>query len=435
MRVIFFLLLSFTFNFAQIINTEIATDTLNNTAVSEKVKIKYLPFAYYDNSLGIVFGGLGGVKGFAQKETYAKIGGIISTSGTYYGFIQVESFQFPFFPRMFFRPDIYIGKVKDIELYLNKPKVERSSPGANDSKNSDKVLMDGNDWWYEFGFKYLLPFGHGKENPIINPKFKNGLLISGETGGSDWNPLKSGRSFFETKFFYRHMDLEGESLTYNKKTLGVEFALSHENMDYFFNPTRGSYKRISYLTDWGAVGKASKFSAWRFDHRWYIPLYDREKNELPAILAVNIYSMYTPSWYDYHLETNSVGEQNKVYHRPLLFVSSNLGGVRQLRSFQMYRFYDKASIYYSVEFRKNILWNPFNSFSLTKKLGIDFIQLVAFADAGRVAPEWNLNTLHKDMKWSLGGGFRLFMDGLVVRVDLAGGPEGVLSQMFVDHPF
>lgn len=432
MKYLFMLLFAFTSVFPR--NRQLQ-DSVKSHSNKPEIKLKLLPFSFFDNSVGLVFGGLGEVKGLAQQETFAKIGGIVSTSGTYYGFLQLENFQVPFFTCLFLRPDFYVGKVKDVKLYLNKPKNEFSSPGANESEENDYASMEGYDRWYEFNIKYLLPFGHGKEQTIINPVFKNGLLVSGETGGTSWNPFKSGRSFIESKFFYRNIDLHSGRILYKSETLGVEFALSHENMDYFFNPTTGSYKRISYSVDWGSADKKSQFNSFKLDYRWYFPLYDKSSDALPCVLALNLVTMDTPSWYDYDLVTTTAGNQIKVFHRPQLFASANLGGEKRLRSYPRFRFYDKAMIYYSAELRKDIGWNPFDSLPLTRDAGIDFIQLVAFADIGRVAPQWNLKTFHRHMKWSVGGGMRLLMDGMVVRVDVAGGHEGVLTQMFIDHAF
>jgi len=39
------------------------------------------------------------------------------------------------------------------------------------------------------------------------------------------------------------------------------------------------------------------------------------------------------------------------------------------------------------------------------------------------------------MKWDLGFGVRVLAKGLLVRVDLAGCPEGAAVQMMVGHPF
>jgi hypothetical protein len=66
---------------------------------------------------------------------------------------------------------------------------------------------------------------------------------------------------------------------------------------------------------------------------------------------------------------------------------------------------------------------------------VHWLQLAAFAELGRVAPEWSLSTLHTDMKWSAGGGIRIFMNNLILRVDGAFSREGFFTQMFVDHAF
>jgi hypothetical protein len=58
-----------------------------------------------------------------------------------------------------------------------------------------------------------------------------------------------------------------------------------------------------------------------------------------------------------------------------------------------------------------------------------------FGEIGRVAPEWKLSTLHTDMKWSVGGGIRIFMNNLILRLDNSLGKEGMYIQMFVDHAF
>ncbi len=39
------------------------------------------------------------------------------------------------------------------------------------------------------------------------------------------------------------------------------------------------------------------------------------------------------------------------------------------------------------------------------------------------------------MKWSAGGGIRIFMNNLILRMDGAFSREGFFTQMFVDHAF
>ncbi|WP_426415263.1 hypothetical protein [Aestuariirhabdus sp. LZHN29] len=60
---------------------------------------------------------------------------------------------------------------------------------------------------------------------------------------------------------------------------------------------------------------------------------------------------------------------------------------------------------------------------------------MALAEVGRVNDEWDLSELHSDMKWNLGGGIRLGVDGIVVRADVAMGDEDAQVQMFISHTF
>jgi hypothetical protein len=66
---------------------------------------------------------------------------------------------------------------------------------------------------------------------------------------------------------------------------------------------------------------------------------------------------------------------------------------------------------------------------------VEWIQLVAFGEVGRVAPRYDLGELHEDMKWDLGLGLRAWAKGLVVRVDTAISDEGFAVQMMVGQPF
>ena len=56
-------------------------------------------------------------------------------------------------------------------------------------------------------------------------------------------------------------------------------------------------------------------------------------------------------------------------------------------------------------------------------------------ELGRVAEHWNVAELHQDMKWSAGAGLRLFVNQLLVRVDVGFSQEGHEVQMMVSHPF
>ena len=107
-----------------------------------------------------------------------------------------------------------------------------------------------------------------------------------------------------------------------------------------------------------------------------------------------------------------------------------------MRAYPTQRFNDKAAVYYSAELRMIPKWNPFTGWTwLQKRVGIQWLQFVPFVEVGRVAPAWNLGTLHSDMKWDVGLGLRAWAKGIVIRVDTAASDEDAGVQMMVSQPF
>lgn len=106
-----------------------------------------------------------------------------------------------------------------------------------------------------------------------------------------------------------------------------------------------------------------------------------------------------------------------------------------MKGFEFNRFHDKAAIYTSAEYRYTLKYNPVADVNWLRFLKLDWFQLVAFAEAGRVAPEYKLSTLSKDIKFDYGVGLRAMMAGLIVRTDLAVSKEGSNLWVMVDHPF
>lgn len=62
-------------------------------------------------------------------------------------------------------------------------------------------------------------------------------------------------------------------------------------------------------------------------------------------------------------------------------------------------------------------------------------QWVAFVDAGRVADEFSIQELHRDMKYNLGGGIRFQVEGIVVRTEMAFGDEENMFRVMINQPF
>ncbi|NOX19158.1 MAG: BamA/TamA family outer membrane protein [Chlorobi bacterium] len=399
-----------------------------------EVTIAALPFILYNEIFGWAAGGFVGIQGLSQRNMSLYMGGLASTNGTRYGFLQIREFYLPFYPRIYIAPDILGGYFGVLKVYKDNPfaPVDPNKPkaGSNESDQNDYMEVSGYDQWYELKFRFLLPIGHGKNQVYFAPVLKNGILVSGEMGGTDWNPLVSGRTFIDIKPFYRKRVAFA--------TNGIDFALTRENTDFYINPTRGSLQKFSFRRDFGWFDTFSSWSVIETDLRWYFPLneYFGNKNSPPKVLAVNFWTVNTLTWNDYDVVgKDPLGNEIRMYHRPPPYTGAYLGGRYRLRAYYEGRFNDRAAIYYGAEYRQIINWNPFNYTEFTRNLNVHWLEFAFFAEIGRVAPEWKLSTLHTDMKWSVGGGIRIFMNNLILRLDDAYGSEGMYITMYVDHAF
>ncbi len=148
------------------------------------------------------------------------------------------------------------------------------------------------------------------------------------------------------------------------------------------------------------------------------------------VLALSFWTTDCLTWNSSHTEN---GEE--VFHRPPTYKGATLGGLWRLRGYPSTRFNDRSAIYYGIEYRHTLNWNPLHSITLNGRLDVDWFQLVGFSEIGRVAPTWSLSGLHKDMKWSLGAGVRTMVNNLIIRADLAASEEDAILQLFIGQPF
>ncbi len=250
------------------------------------------------------------------------------------------------------------------------------------------------------------------------------ILLAEEDTASPKNQSKV--QYIELKPFYRAEDLEGVG---NFVTSGLAFGVNYDNRDWDINPSRGSQTQIHYKKDWGNQSDSVSWHAIEFDFSKYWNL-GASKNFQQQVLAFDVWSVYIPTWDDLSID-NGVPR----YHRPPPFAGETLGGWSRFRGYPTNRFEDEAAIDYQLEYRVIPKWNPFPKIPLINKLHIPWWQWAAFVEVGRVAPEWKVETRHKKMRWNVGGGIRAFVNGLLIRIDLAKSEEGGEIQMIVDQPF
>ncbi len=403
-------------------------DLAADKTVSKK-RLLLMPYPFFNDTIGSGLGVAAISEGYIQPQVFTVGSALYSTDGNYLLFWMMKNYQFPWIKRVFLEPKISFGEFVDIQSYRGvNPGFPGERAGSNNSSKENFTKSDGSDYWLDFNIKYLLPIGHGSEQIIPKFKFDDGIPVSGYTGGEGWNPLESGRTYIELEPFIRERDLEDAGST-DSKTVGMEFALTYDNTDFSPNPSKGNYLRVFYDKDWGELDSTAPWSVWGGEYSQYFSLGATE-NARQRVIAFNFWTVNSPTWNDSHTENGT-----EVFHRPPSYKGATLGGLWRLRGYPATRFSDRAGIYYALEYRHTLKWNPLKRFTLNGRLDVDWIQLVGFAETGRVAPEWEFSELHKDMKWSGGIGLRTLVNNLTLRLDIAASDEDMIAQLFIGQPW
>lgn len=397
--------------------------------IGYKKRLLTLPYPFFNDTIGAGLGAVAIAEGYIQPQVLTVGSGLYSTDGNYLLFLMIKNYQLPLMKRIFLKPSMSFGKFKDIQTFRGtNPAFPGEQAGSNDSDENNFTESDGSDVWLNFNIKYLLPIGHGKDHLIPNVKLDDGIAVSGYTGGEHWRPLKSGRTYLELEPFIRHRDLDKVNSS-DSKTAGIEVALTYDNTDFSDNPTKGNYLRVFFDRDWGAFDSTAPWSVWGGEYSQYFSLATTESARQRAI-AFNFWTVDSPTWNDSHTEDGI-----QVLHRPPTYKGATLGGLWRLRGYPANRFNDRAGIYYALEYRHTLTWNPLKKYNWNDKLDVDWLQLVGFGEVGRVAPEWKFDELHKDMKWSAGAGLRAMVNHLILRFDFARSDEDMKVQLFIGQPW
>jgi hypothetical protein len=393
------------------------------TAAEKKIG---LPYAFYNNSFGASAGYVYSVVGLPQPQSAIMATVMAGTKGSAMFFLMGKDIRIFGIERLFMDPIVSTGYFVDNDAYMNgNPGFSGKRAGSNDSDKNNFITGNGWDNFLRVNFKYLLPIGTGKDQVVNAYKVKNGLLESGASGGTSWNPLDSGKTFLQVRPFYRSMQINSNTVDSIQKTNGFDFSLFWDNRDFVPNPAHGNSILLKSSQDYGALDSSTSWNTATAEIDQYISLGSSDWFR-QRVIALDAWTSFSPSW-----ENQSDGTIN---HRPPTFAGATLGGLWRMRAYPSQRFSDKAGIYYGAEFRMMPDWIPTNKW-VRETLGMQWVQLVPFVEAGRVGPSWNVQELHSDMKWDAGLGFRAMAKGLVVRLDFAGSREGGSVQMMVSQPF
>jgi len=390
-----------------------------------------LPFAFYNQSFGAAAGYVYGVSGWPQKQSTLLSTTIAGTTGSAMTFLIGKDLQVPFTRRWFVDPVVSVGYFKDSDTYGNgNPDYSDERAGSNDSDQDNYVEGSGWDNFARVKFKYLLPMGHAKHTIIGTYKVAGGHLIEGATGGYSMNPFVSGITFLEFRPFYRSQEVNGDDVDAKIKTNGLDVGLYWDNRDFYANPKRGNSWRLKYSEDWGKLNSSGNWTSMEGEVDQYFELGESTLTSWFSgrILALDVWTSYSPSW--------DAQDDGTIENRPPTYTGATLGGLWRMRGYPSNRFSDRAAIYYCAELRFTLRQNPFDHWEwIQKYLGVQWVQIVPFVEVGRVAPEWDVDRLHSDMKVDGGLGFRLMAKGMTVRIDFAGSNESFATSMIIAQPF
>ncbi len=392
-----------------------------------------VPFAFYSGALGPSVGASIGNRGYFQPQasTFATIVG--SAYGSLYGFLAVRDLEVPNTERLFINGQINVGHFSEMDIYSDgNPDFAGQRAGNNNSDPENFITGSGSDIkvWSLFG--YVLPMGSGSGDPKSRLYLRDGLVVKGARDTSVWNPFCNGYTLVGVKPFYRHQNVDtDEAGDLESITAGAEFILRYENTDFHDNPSQGSIQQLRYTRDWGELGSSAPWETIDFQTTKYVPLAEGMASR-QRVLALTAWLIDTPSWDD-----SDVEDGERVYHRPPNYAGAMLGGLDRMRGYPDGRFNGRSSVYYGAEYRHIPTWNPLRDVGWLNRRNarVQWLQYVAGLEVGRVADEFDLVTLHSEMK--VGGliGLRAMVNTLVVRADIGISDEGGAVQMTIDQPF
>ena len=376
---------------------------------------------YYQKQMTIVASGFLGARRQVQKYTetqetkkeYARSSGVVFGLNNY---------------RPFFVKRLFISVLGSYAYYPNQ---KLYVDGSNDSSKASVLETQGYNNWAYLSFRYVLPLGENRTDPITVYRLDRGLPVNRERFGGGV-PFVTGRSILEVRPFYNLWSAEKLLEEPQWTTQGFKIILQHDNTDYIDNPSRGyGFKLISAID--GGNGKSTQsWNAFEASYTQYIelpiPQWMRQN-----VIALNLWSAYSPSW-DHHRKLDDESSSKIDAHRPPPWEGARLGGWDRMRAYAANRFSEKAALYYGAEYRFIPQFNPLHK-QRWMPIAIDWFQGVFFAEAGRVAPHYDLLALNSHMKFDVGFSLRALAARLPVRLDVAAGGEGATMWVMVKQTF
>ncbi|RLA68434.1 MAG: hypothetical protein DRQ78_00395 [Epsilonproteobacteria bacterium] len=397
-----------------------------------------LPYVFSSDSTGLA-GGIGVIKqGLFQPQTTLTasiMGGATQDiivngqaeeanfSGYFFAF---SDYKLPFTNRLFFS---FLG----FKSYY--PSKTNYLDGSHTSSKDDVLTTSGNSNFFNTTFRYVLPLGEGLDNPERLYRLQDGFAQEREGYGGG-APFVTGTTSLGIKTFYQYDDYENwqdyepwQSISSvpSWDTNGLRLFLTHDNTDFDLNPSRGYHFQAQYSKDFGEGDSLQSWDFLEFKYNHYFNL-DTFSFTQQNVLALSLWTGYSFSW-----DNDKEISPGIDAHRPPPWEGARLGGYNRMRAYDNNRFSDKASFYATAEYRAVLDYNPLKKNSLIP-VAVDWFQVVAFVEAGRVHDKYNLDLL-TDMKYDVGLSLRAMAAQVPIRLDVAYGDEGTNFWVMIQQPF
>ena len=434
----FLMILRFFLFFLTLLSLEAATITKDTNDNNKSKFYMIIPYALSTESTGVIAGVAGIWSGYGQKQmsivTTAYVGMETEVQNTlenstknkaraYAGVIGIRNYQPYFLERMYIS---FLGS------YAYYPNQALYIEGENSSSHDDVLRTQGYNNWYNMTFSYALPMGEYKNSSTITYDLDRGLPVGREDKGGGV-PFTTGTTIVELIPFYNRWTADKLTQEPAWTTLGLRLRVEHDNTDYMKSPSRGYSFDMKYSQDFGNLNSTQSWNTFEASYTQFVEI-PHASWMRQNVIALNFWSAYSPSW-----KNGKYYDKNSKYinaNRPPPWEGARLGGFYRMRGYASNRFNDKAALYYGAEYRFIPNFNPLNKKENTwMPIGIDWFQGVLFAEAGRVAPEYNIGELHTDMKYDVGMSLRALAAKVPIRFEFAYGGEGSSMWMMVGQTF
>ncbi len=386
-----------------------ASFLLSPFVLSKEKDTAFLPFYFSTDTLGGTFGIAGVAKGVGQPQAALFGMGLYSEKDSYIGFL--SAFNYALSPNLLFSTQMYQARFNESPYYLGEQ-------GKNNASVDSLTITNGDEQKYKFEFRYLLPWGNVKAHglfgafqPVRDVQFAS--------------PLESGVSsiFFTPFYSSRELDVYSDK---KEQATGFSLTFDWDNRDSVRNTTHGSRTSLDFTLGTDRSQSQDTWLKWVFQNSHYYALGSLGNLFDQQVLAFDFYTADTPTW-------------NKcnggICSRPPEQEQVRLGGLYRLRGYTGGRYHGRSAIHYSIEYRALPEWQPLDDIPIINYYEMPWWQWVAFIEVGRVADDYNLKTLHEDMKWTLGGAVRFQVEGVVVRAEVAKAADEGTFRVMINQPF